>query len=143
MKHGWTLAAGLLLPVCPLAAHHDVAKVDDVTRVVTLTGVITHVEWTNPHTIFFLDVKDQNGEVAHWWVEASPPNSLKRQGVTKDSVPPGVEMTAGVWAAKDGSPHADATYGSIVKLSNGVSFKIGTWTASGKSVFPGPPAAKQ
>jgi hypothetical protein len=66
-------------------AHHSFAAEYD-SKEVTLTGVITKVEWTNPHIYFYIDVKDASGNVVNWAVEGYPPNTLKRTGFTRDDL---------------------------------------------------------
>ena len=68
---GW--AGALLLAALPLAAHHSFGAEYDADKPVTLTGVITKIEWTNPHSHFYLDVKDAKGNVANWKFEGYPP----------------------------------------------------------------------
>src|SRR5258708_38991477 len=61
-------------------AHHSFGAEYDANKPITLTGVITKVEWTNPHCYFYLDVKDKDGKVANWKFEGFPPNVLYRTG---------------------------------------------------------------
>ena len=77
--------AGLMLTTVPVLAHHSFSAEYD-SKEVTLTGVITKVEWTNPHIYFYMDVKDASGNVANWAVEGYPPNTLKRTGFTRDDL---------------------------------------------------------
>ena len=79
----------------PLFAHHSFGAEYDGTKPVTLTGVITMVQWTNPHFYFFMDVKDTNGEVANWKFEGYPPTVLNRIGWKKnETMLPGDTVTA-------------------------------------------------
>ncbi len=68
-----------------------------------LTGVVTKVEWTNPHMYIHLDVKDAGGKVTNWALEGYPPNTLKRTGFMRDSVKEGETITITAYKAKDGS----------------------------------------
>jgi len=70
----------LLLASLPLIAHHSFGAEYDADKPVTLTGVITKVDWSNPHSYLFLDVKDTKGNVANWKFEGYPPSVLYRTG---------------------------------------------------------------
>jgi hypothetical protein len=93
--------AGLILAAVPVLAHHSFAAEYDSKNPITLTGVITKVEWTNPHIYFYVDVKDASGNVVNWAVEGYPPNTLKRTGFTKDDLKVGDTVTVTAWRAKD------------------------------------------
>ena len=97
-----TLAAcaGLILAAVPILAHHSFAA-EYESKEVTLTGVITKVEWTNPHIYFYVDVKDASGTVVNWAVEGYPPNTLKRTGFTRDDLKVGDTVTITAYPAKD------------------------------------------
>ena len=73
------LAAALGLAT-PTVAHHSFGAEYDVDRPITLTGVLTKIEWTNPHTHIYLDVKDNGGAVVNWQLEGYPPVALHRIG---------------------------------------------------------------
>jgi hypothetical protein len=87
----------------PAMAHHSFAAEYDSATIITLTGVVTKVEWTNPHMYIHLDVKDAAGKVTNWALEGYPPNTLKRTGFTRDSVKEGDTITITAYKAKDGS----------------------------------------
>ena len=80
----------LLLASLPLIAHHSFGAEYDADKPVTLTGVITKVDWSNPHSYLFLDVKDAKGNVANWKFEGYPPSVLYRTGWKRE-----VTMKAG------------------------------------------------
>ncbi len=92
---------GLVLSAMPALAHHSFAAEYESKDLVTLTGVITKVEWTNPHIYFYIDVKDASGNVVNWAVEGYPPNTLKRTGFTKDDLKIGDKVTVTAYRAKD------------------------------------------
>jgi len=92
--------AGLILAAIPVLAHHSFAA-EYTTKEITLTGVITKVEWTNPHIYFYIDVKDAAGGVQNWAVEGYPPNTLKRTGFTRDDLKIGDTITVTAYPAKD------------------------------------------
>jgi hypothetical protein len=93
----------LLMSPIPAMAHHSFAAEYDSNTVITLTGVVTKVEWTNPHMYIHLDVKDAAGKVTNWSLEGYPPNTLKRTGFSRDSVKEGDTITITAYKAKDGS----------------------------------------
>ncbi len=92
---------GLVLSAMPALAHHSFAAEYESKDLVTLTGVITKVEWTNPHIYFYIDVKDASGNVVNWAVEGYPPNTLKRTGFTRDDLKVGDKVTVTAYRAKD------------------------------------------
>ena len=73
-----------------------------------VTGVVTKVEWTNPHARFYVDVKDDNGKVTNWNFELGSPNVLIRQGWRRTSLKEGDRVTVDGYLAKDGSNFANA-----------------------------------
>ena len=102
------VGVGLLLAVRPIVAHHAFAAEFDADKPVTLTGTVTKIEWTNPHTWFYIDVKDQTGKVTNWGLEMGSPNGLMRNGWTRNSMKIGHEVTVEGSRARDGSNHANA-----------------------------------
>jgi len=92
---------GLVLSAMPALAHHSFAAEYESKDLVTLTGVITKVEWTNPHIYFYIDVKDASGNIVNWAVECYPPNTLKRTGFTRDDLKIGDKVTVTAYRAKD------------------------------------------
>lgn len=99
---------GLLLMAKPVLAHHAFAAEFDDKKPVKLTGVVTKVEWTNPHTWFYLDVKDESGKVTNWGFEMGSPNGLMRNGWTRNSMKIGDVITVEASRARDGSNIANA-----------------------------------
>jgi hypothetical protein len=93
------LAAGLA--AMPALAHHSFAAEYDSSAPVTLMGTVTKVEWTNPHTYVYIDVKDANGNVVNWGVEGYPPNTLRRTGFTRSLMKEGDVVTINGWKARD------------------------------------------
>ena len=99
---------GMLVPALPALAHHSFAAEYDAKRPVTLHGVVTRVDWFNPHAHFTIDVKDESGSVTNWNLELASPNALRRLGWTKDFLQVGAEVTVVGVLAKDGSKLATA-----------------------------------
>ena len=112
MKHRVlaVLAADVVLSsAIPVFAHHSFAAEFDSTKTLNLTGVVTKVEWMNPHTYFYIDVKDpQTGKVSNWACEMGSPNGLTRQGWTRNTLKVGMVVSFDGTRAKDGSNKANA-----------------------------------
>jgi hypothetical protein len=100
-----TLACLALGPL-PAAAHHAFAAEFDVSKPVSLRGVVTKVELINPHSWITMDVKDASGKTVSWMIEGGSPNSLFKKGVTKQTVPIGSELVIDGYQARDGGPRA-------------------------------------
>lgn len=116
-------AAGLLLAAVPLWAHHAFAAEFDANKPVKFRGVVTKMEWINPHAWIHIDVKDDNGAVTSWMIEAAAPNALLRRGWTKQSLPAGTEILVEGYQAKDGQNRAN---GSIITFTDGRKLFVGS-----------------
>jgi hypothetical protein len=120
------VVATLLLLTRAAMAHHSFGAEYDANKPVTLTGVVTKIEWTNPHSHFYIDVKDAKGRLTNWKFEGYTVNALYRTGWKKDvTMRVGDTVTVAGWRARDGSSLAHARE---------VTF------ANGKKLFYGPPA---
>jgi hypothetical protein len=97
------LATGLLAVPVSVAAHHAFASVFDAEKPLTMRGVVTKMEWINPHSWMHIEVKTPDGKVEQWMVEAGTPMQLFRRGVTKEALPVGAEVIVDGYQAKDGS----------------------------------------
>jgi hypothetical protein len=86
----------------PLPAHHSSAAYD-MEHPVNMKGVVTSMEWTNPHVFIFLDVKDDTGSVQEWRVEGNSPNMLVRTGWNREMIKPGDQLLVNGAPAKNGS----------------------------------------
>ena len=114
----WVISATavLLAMAIPAAAHHSFAAEFDGDRPVTLKGTVTKMDWVNPHSWIYVDVKDQSGKVVNWRFEMGPVNALLRMGWRKDSIPAGTAVEIQGYRAKSGQPVANAKQ---VKLPDG------------------------
>jgi hypothetical protein len=93
----------LWLATTTALAHHGFVVEFDEKKPVTLAGVVTRMEFMNPHIYFYVDVKGKDGKVVNWALEGGPPNVLYRQGWRKDTVKPGDQITVKGFRARDGS----------------------------------------
>ena len=91
-----------------LLAHHSFAAQYDATKAIRLTGTLVRVEWTNPHTYFYLDVKEDNGQVVQWGCEGGAPGALSRRGFKRGDVKIGDTIIIDGYRSKDGSRLIDA-----------------------------------
>ena len=106
-----------------ISAHHSFSAEFDSGKAVVLEGVVSKVEWANPHVYFYVDVKEANGGTTTWACETGGPNALIRQGWKHDSMKVGDHVTVNGYLAKDGSKMADARQ---VKLADGRKVFSGT-----------------
>jgi hypothetical protein len=102
------LGFGSLCLALAAQAHHGFSSEFDGSKPIELKGVVTKVEWANPHVYFYIDVKDNSGKVVNWGCETAGPGSLHRQGWTQSSLKVGDQVVVDGYPAKDGSKLADA-----------------------------------
>src|SRR6202008_885042 len=88
----------------PLAAHHSFAAEFDGSKAVRLKGKLTKIEWTNPHSYFYVDVADDNGSMINWGCEAGAPGALSRRGFKRGDIKLGDTIIVDGYLAKEGSP---------------------------------------
>ena len=117
------LVAGALCAVQSASAHHAFAAEYDSTKPVTLNGVVTKMEWANPHGWIYLDTKEPNGVVKHWMIETAAPSQLSRHGLKKADFTDG--MTA-VVKGYQGKNDPGLANGRTLVLKDGRSFYIGS-----------------
>ena len=114
-------AVGFLLAAPAVIAHHSFAAEFDANKALTLKGIVTKIEWANPHTYFYVDVTNPDGKVVNWGMEMGSPNGLMRQGWTRNTLHVGDEVTVEGSQAKDGANVGNA--------------RVVTLAASGKRLF--------
>ena len=108
--------AALLVAAVPVLAHHSFAAEFDAKKPVKLRGTVTKMEWINPHTWIYMDVKKDDGSVDEWMIEAGTPNTLLRRGFTRESLKAGTVVLVDGYQSKDGSLRAN---GRNLTLPNG------------------------
>ena len=107
---GGVIACGLLLSGAPVSAHHSFAAEFDGDKKITLTGIVTKVEWTNPHVWFYVNVKDPvTGSVTNWGAEMGPPHGLQRRGWRQNTLKIGDSVTVDGSMAKNGTKRMNAS----------------------------------
>ena len=126
--------AGFLAAVSPVRAHHAFAAEYDAKKQVRLEGVVTEMEWINPHAWIHIDVTGPDGKVTSWMVEGGSPNILLRRGFTKNTLEKGQKITVDGFQAKDGSNRAN---GSNITYPDGKKLFLGS-SGTGAPVDPGP-----
>ena len=114
---------GLLLAAVPVLAHHSFAAEFDAKKPVKLSGTVTKMEGINPHAWIYIDVKNTDGTVTNWMVEAGAPNALLRRGWTKNSLLPGTEIVIEGYQAKDGANRAN---GRDITFKDGKKLFVGS-----------------
>lgn len=102
------LLAALALSAVPAAAHHSFAAEFDGSRSMRLVGTITKIEWSNPHSYFYIDVKNDKGAVVNWGCEGAGPGALTRRGWKKGDLKLGDTLIVDGYPARDGSHLIDA-----------------------------------
>jgi hypothetical protein len=117
-------------------AHHAFAAEFDANKPVNFKGTIKKMEWVNPHSWLHIEVKQPDGTVVNWAIEAGTPNVLFRRGFTKETLQPGTDVVVDGYQAKDGSHRAN---GRDLTLPDGRQLFLGSsGTGAPYELTPGP-----
>ena len=125
MRTCFLILFGILLIGAPIFAHHSFGAEYDSAKPITLTGVVTKIDWSNPHVYIYLAVKGDDGQLVNWALEGHPPNTLRRTGWTRSALKETDTITVTGCMSKDGT---NRIAGREVTLPDG------------KKLFLGPPA---
>jgi hypothetical protein len=119
------LALAFLALLTPTQAHHSVSGEFDLSKPMTLKGVVSKVEWINPHIYIYIDVKDDTGATTTWALETLPTAMMRKAGLSKDSFTgPGKDtVTVTVLPARDGTKHL--AFLQILTFADGRFYKLG------------------
>ena len=131
-----SLAAALLVGATPAAAHHSFRAQYDPDQPITLTGVVTKVDWMNPHVYFYIDVENpENGATESWGFEMGPPHMLQQRGWKRNSMQIGDEVAVVGTRARDGSRTVNARRVELTATGE----VLGAASSEGQTITSGPP----
>ena len=133
MRHRITgclvVVAFVVLGAASAVAHHAFDTEFDAKKPVTLRGIVTKVEWTNPHVWFYLNVTNDKGEVENWGFEMGGPNGLQREGWTRNTIAIGSELIVDGFLARNGSKNVNSKNVTMAKTGQ----KLGAASSQGKT----------
>ena len=126
---GLILVVFVLLGAASAVAHHAFDTEFDAKKPVTLRGIVTKVEWTNPHVWFYLNVKNEKGEVENWGFEMGGPNGLQREGWTRNTIKIGDEFIVEGFLARNGSRNVNSKLVTVASTGK----KLGAASSQGRA----------
>jgi Family of unknown function (DUF6152) len=129
------LGVGVFLASAPIVAHHAFSADFDINKPVKIQGIVTKVEWTNPHVWMYLNVKDETGNVTNWGFEMGAPHQLQGRGWTRDLVKLGDELSVEGHRTKDGTPRMNGRVVTMVKTGQ----RLGTAGSNPQAEAPATP----
>ncbi len=118
----FVILGGILLMALPARAHHSFAAEFDINQPIMLKGVLTRMDWVNPHGWIYIDVADADGNVVNWAIEVGGPTALLRRGLQKTDFPAGLEVIVEGSRGREGALKAN---GRTVTLKNDRNFFLG------------------
>ena len=107
-RFGIAAASLVLISALPMAAHHSFAAEFDASKAIRVKGTLSKIEWTNPHSYFYVDIVDAQGKTQNWGCEGAGPGALSRRGWKKGDLKIGDTIVVDGYRAKDGSHLIDA-----------------------------------
>ena len=119
------MACGVLVAAAPLAAHHSFAAEWDSTKCRDFTGILTRLDWQNPHPYFFMDIKDASGKVESWSFQAYSPVTLRRNGTDRQVFLDNVGKEVWVRGCLARNEKSRAAAAGTLKFSDGVLRQVG------------------
>ena len=111
--------------VAPMLAHHDVVSTYDAGKVTTITGLITRMEWTNPHVWIYMNVRGAAGKDVAWRIQIAAPNALDRAGIKKELLDLNRSCTMEIWPAfKEETIDYKTANGRLLTYPDGRKFDV-------------------
>jgi hypothetical protein len=133
---GGLMGLGVFAVALPVGAHHSFRSQYDADKPVTLTGIVTKIDWMNPHVYFYVDVtNEETGEIENWGFEMGPPHMLQQRGWKRNTMQIGDELEVDGTRARDGSLTANARRVTMTKTGE----VLGAASSEGQTITTGAP----